>query len=81
MKSAFQYIVSLKHEDQPNYELIKLWMAFDEDDEKNVFDTNLKVGDQKLADDMLYDNQKAEEIKIDRTIVADKDLDVNYEFD
>ena len=45
MKSAFQYIVSLKHEDKPNYELIKLWMAFDEDDEKKVFDTNLIVKD------------------------------------
>ena len=43
MKSAFQYVVSLKHEDKPNYELIKLWMAQDEDDEKQVFETNLIV--------------------------------------
>jgi hypothetical protein len=43
MKSAFQYVVSLKHEDKPNYELIKLWMAFDEEDEKKVFDTQIEV--------------------------------------
>ena len=28
MKSAFQYIVMLKHEDKPDYNLIKLWLAF-----------------------------------------------------
>ena len=37
MKSAFQYIVQLKHTEKPNYELIKLWMSFDEEDEKKVF--------------------------------------------
>jgi ribosomal protein L20 len=29
---------------------------------------------------MLFENTKHEEIKIDRTILANKDLDENYEF-
>ena len=49
---------SLPSEDKPNYELIKLWMAFDEDDEKKVFDSNLVVNDPKLADNMLFENTK-----------------------
>ena len=36
---AFTYILSLNHSDKPNYNLIKLWMATDEEDEKNVFET------------------------------------------
>ena len=30
---------------------------------------------------MLFENVKKEEIKIDRTFLADKDLDENYQFD
>ena len=30
---------------------------------------------------MLFENSKEEEIKIDRTFIADKDLDENYQFD
>lgn len=36
---AFSYIMSLKFADRPDYNLIKLWMATDEEDEKNVFKT------------------------------------------
>lgn len=41
MKSAFQYIISLKHEEKPNYELIKLYMAFDEEYEIKALESKL----------------------------------------
>jgi len=54
-------------------------MAFDEEDEKKVFDTNLTVLDQRVVNDILYDNKSLkEEGKFDRSVMANKDLDENY---
>lgn len=33
MATAFTYINQLKHEDKPDYNMIKLWFAFNEEDE------------------------------------------------
>jgi hypothetical protein len=35
--SVYQYIMSLEYDDKLDYQLIKLWMATCEDDEKQAF--------------------------------------------
>lgn len=40
---AFTYIMSLKHVDKPDYNLLKLWLAVDEEDEKRVFESQYAV--------------------------------------
>lgn len=81
MSSAFQYVVQLGHIDKPNYELIKLWMAFDEEDEKKVFDTKLDVNNNRLAKDILYEHEEAK--VANEPIIANSHTDLNedYNFD
>ena len=93
MKSAFQYIVQLKHTEKPNYELIKLWMAFDEEDEKMVFQTKLNINNNRLANEILYDlselrvndrqieERKVEERKKEEGPINKNDMDEDYNFD
>lgn len=48
MPTAFSYIQGMKHEEKPNYQLIKLWLAFNEKDEQNAFTTNLQTQNSKV---------------------------------
>jgi hypothetical protein len=43
MASAFQYIVQLSHESKPDYQLIKLLMTFNPEDEFKVFASKLTI--------------------------------------
>lgn len=57
MKTAFTYITMLKHEDKPNYNLIKLWLTFSREDEKRAFSSKLVIRNERIASDVLYENQ------------------------
>ena len=43
MATAFSYIQEMKFEEKPNYQLIKLWFAFNVEQEQNAFNTKLIV--------------------------------------
>jgi len=43
MATALTYINELNHSDKPNYQMIKLWFAFNEEDEQKAFRTKLKT--------------------------------------
>lgn len=47
LQTAYKYIMSLKHDDKPNYQLIKLWMSTDEEQEKEIFEP--KVFNNKIS--------------------------------
>ena len=65
MATAFSYINQLKHEDKPNYNMIKLWFAFDEEDEQRAFNTKLIIKDETLPnlEEQLFEHslRKVEE--------------------
>lgn len=37
VQTAFKYIMSLKYEDKPNYNLIRLWLTSSKEDEQTIF--------------------------------------------
>mmetsp|Transcript_3089 Transcript_3089/g.4732 ORF Transcript_3089/g.4732 Transcript_3089/m.4732 type:complete len:265 (-) Transcript_3089:771-1565(-) len=43
LRSAFDYIIGLKHDEKPNYGLIRLWMVFDNADEERFLHSKLKI--------------------------------------
>ena len=52
--TAFTYIGGLNHYDQPNYKMIKLWFAFNLEQEQEAFKTKLKVvNDKSLVKERL----------------------------
>ena len=53
----------LKHDEKPDYNLIKLWFAFDKKDEDSVFNTKLKIKNLRLAKDILYENGSNEKLE------------------
>lgn len=53
--------MSLKYDEKPNYNLIKLWLATDLQDEKRVFDTQHQIKNKKIAKDILYQNDQYKE--------------------
>lgn len=53
---AFQYIVLLKHDTKPDYNLIKLWLASSEEEEKQAFTSKLVIKNERMAKDILYDH-------------------------
>ena len=48
--------MQLNHEDKPNYDLIRLWLAFSVEDEQRAFNSKLKINNKRLARDILYDD-------------------------
>jgi len=54
MRNAFQYTMQLNHEDKPDYNLIKLWMAFDDQDEQRAFESKLDTTNSKMAKNILF---------------------------
>lgn len=84
LKSAFSYVNSLKFKEKPDYNLIKLYLAQNLDDEKLAFETELMLKNCAIGRDLLYDqepnitNQPAK--KISNYKVVD-DMDSDYEFD
>ena len=57
LRSAFSYITMLGHKDKPDYNLVKLYLSFDGEDEKRVFSTQLKIHNERLARDVLFDSE------------------------
>jgi serine/threonine protein kinase len=53
---AFQYVLNLKHDAKPDYNLIKLWMACSYEDERQVFATKLLIKNERMAKDILYEH-------------------------
>jgi hypothetical protein len=53
---AFQYIIQLEHDSKPDYNLIKLWLASSEDEEKEAFTSKLIIKNQRMAKDILYEH-------------------------
>jgi hypothetical protein len=58
VRPAFQYIVQLKHDSKPDYGLIKLWLAYDRDDEQNAFESKLHIANDKIANNILFQHSK-----------------------
>lgn len=54
MRSAFCYITSLSHQDKPDYDLIKLYLSFDHEDEERLRSSKLIIQNERLARDVLY---------------------------
>ena len=52
---AFNYIIQLDHKKKPDYNLIKWYMVFDENDTKRFMKSKLKIENKKVARDILYD--------------------------
>jgi len=81
MATAFTYINQLKHEDKPNYLMIKLWFAFSEREEQRAFKTKLKIKEEFIP--LLYDqlfehsfsNPSVSDLVSD---INEKDLSLNY---
>jgi hypothetical protein len=55
MRTAFQYITCLGHEDKPNYNLIKLYLSFDIEDEERIYESKLKITNERVARDIFFD--------------------------
>ena len=60
MKSAFKYIIQMKHEDKPDYNLIKLWLAFSEEDENRALNSKINIKNEKIAKGILYEYESNE---------------------
>ena len=56
MSPAFTYIMTLNHTQKPDYNLIKLWIAADQQDENNIFKSRYVIENQKLAKSLLYES-------------------------
>lgn len=56
MSPAFTYIMTLNHTQKPDYNLIKLWIAADQQDENNIFKKRYVIENQKLAKSLLYES-------------------------
>ena len=55
MRTAFSYVTMLEHEDKPNYNLVKLYLSFDAEDEERIFKSKLKIRNERMARDLLFD--------------------------
>lgn len=71
LRTAFSYITMLEHKEKPDYNLVKLYLSFDSEDEKRIFDSQLIVRNERLARDVLFDvgnnnqaNNQNEESKV-----------------
>lgn len=53
---AFQYIILLGHDTKPDYNLVKLWLASTQEEEKNAFTSKLVIKNERMAKDILYDH-------------------------
>ena len=60
MRTAFTYILQLGHEEKPDYQLIKLYMASSDADEACVINSKLLIKNDKMARDILYDHDLPE---------------------
>lgn len=58
LRSAFAYICSLKHKEKPDYNMVKLWLAYNRQDERNVFATEIQIQNLAISRDLLYDQDK-----------------------
>jgi hypothetical protein len=53
---AFHYVLNLSHDAKPDYNLIKLWMACSDEDERSIFSTKLVIKNERMAKDILYEH-------------------------
>ena len=54
IETAFQYILHLKHEEKPDYGILKLWLASSQDDEAKAMQYTIKINNEALANEMLF---------------------------
>jgi hypothetical protein len=50
----------MKHEDKPDYNLIKLWLAFSEEDENRALNSKINIKNEKIAKGILYEYESNE---------------------
>lgn len=93
LRTAFSYITMLEHKDKPDYNLVKLYLSFDLEDEQRIFSTQLIIQNERLARDVLFDageinreNNNQEEAKVSQIdemgqVIYDADEDFQFDID
>ena len=58
IETAFQYIIQLTHSQKPDYGMFKLWLASNKDEELKALNSQIKINNEALANQILFQHKE-----------------------